>query len=881
MPSILRTAYVKVEPDTSTFDDNLRRKLRAVNVDSEGDRVGRTFSTALTRRLDTQLKQFKLPTLDLKANPTAALAAIAATSQQLEELRDDADSVELRIQSTKALGDLDRLKKSIGDVGGESAVGFAASLSQRVGPLLAKMPISGPMLAAVGGAAAVAAPFLGSALAGAVIGGGAGLGIVGGFLVASKDARVKAAATELAETFSSTMERAAIAFVPATLRGIDTIRNTINDLEADLRGIFDTAAGYVEPLAQSVRGFITAAVPGFRALVEAAGPIIRELSEGLPRIGDAISDALTDIAGKGNEGASAVRGLLQALESGIRFTGGFIAALADIYRGMLNFAEVTLTVMDNLDVLGLNPGIDKALAKVQSLKAGMNSAGLAAVDYGDKTTTAFQRSAEEAKGADAATAGLAAAQQGLQASLDGLSPRLSRNAQLSDALRQASDSLYGATINQTEANESYEASWDSLSESVKANGKSLDAQSASGRTNRDALQALLRANNELYLANIEQGMSVDEARKAHEKNTAKIRAESGEIGFNRQETNKLIKDYGRIPPRKTTDVILAGLKSVIEGMLNVYLYQRALAEGKTIDQLRGGLGKSAERVKGAAAAAVGKSYGAFAAGGYTGPGGKYEPAGVVHRDEFVVRSEARRNIERQAPGFLDAANTNASLPGYADGGLVHTARRWPFNVDLSESFIMSKAAAAKLVTPAFSGGGETLGFMVRVLKQAFPGLGLISGYRPGSRTLSGGWSYHGLKRAVDYPPSVAMAEWVYNNYKRQTKEFISPFQRYNIHNGQSHTYTGAVWSQHNFAGGNAHNHWAMDRGGTLQPGWNPPIYNGTGRPEPVTPAPTMDAVIAELKAIRAALGYVGSDVGAALHGSSRQQLQLARARGGR
>ncbi len=29
----------------------------------------------------------------------------------------------------------------------------------------------------------------------------------------------------------------------------------------------------------------------------------------------------------------------------------------------------------------------------------------------------------------------------------------------------------------------------------------------------------------------------------------------------------------------------------------------------------------------------------------------------------------------------------------------------------------------------------------------------------------------------------------------------------------------------------------MDRGGYLKPGWNPPMYNGTGRPEPVGAVP--------------------------------------------
>lgn len=88
--------------------------------------------------------------------------------------------------------------------------------------------------------------------------------------------------------------------------------------------------------------------------------------------------------------------------------------------------------------------------------------------------------------------------------------------------------------------------------------------------------------------------------------------------------------------------------------------------------LGAGLGAGA----GAATAGAGFDYGlggasagmtytpTFSSGGYTGPGGKYEPAGIVHRDEFVMRKEVV-----QQPGmleFLDSLNTR----GYADGGLV-------------------------------------------------------------------------------------------------------------------------------------------------------------------------------------------------------------------
>ncbi|MYZ41423.1 phage tail length tape measure family protein [Schauerella aestuarii] len=55
---------------------------------------------------------------------------------------------------------------------------------------------------------------------------------------------------------------------------------------------------------------------------------------------------------------------------------------------------------------------------------------------------------------------------------------------------------------------------------------------------------------------------------------------------------------------------------------------------------------------------------AFADGGYTGQGGKYDPAGVVHAGEYVINADATRKLGR---AYLDRLN------GYADGGLVGAA----------------------------------------------------------------------------------------------------------------------------------------------------------------------------------------------------------------
>lgn len=55
----------------------------------------------------------------------------------------------------------------------------------------------------------------------------------------------------------------------------------------------------------------------------------------------------------------------------------------------------------------------------------------------------------------------------------------------------------------------------------------------------------------------------------------------------------------------------------------------------------------------------------WAAGGYTGHGGRYEPAGVVHRGEYVFSAHA---VSRIGLGTLDAMHSG--VPGYAAGGLV-------------------------------------------------------------------------------------------------------------------------------------------------------------------------------------------------------------------
>jgi hypothetical protein len=66
--------------------------------------------------------------------------------------------------------------------------------------------------------------------------------------------------------------------------------------------------------------------------------------------------------------------------------------------------------------------------------------------------------------------------------------------------------------------------------------------------------------------------------------------------------------------------------------------------------------------------------GGFATGGYTGAGGKYQPAGVVHRGEFVIPADV---VAKHGPGYfysmmesLRFEDQTRGIQGYAEGGLV-------------------------------------------------------------------------------------------------------------------------------------------------------------------------------------------------------------------
>jgi hypothetical protein len=209
-----------------------------------------------------------------------------------------------------------------------------------------------------------------------------------------------------------------------------------------------------------------------------------------------------------------------------------------------------------------------------------------------------------------------------------------------------------------------------------------------------------------------------------------------------------------------------------------------------------------------------KAGSAYAEGGYTGPGGKYDPAGLVHRGEYVFTKE-----QTAKAGVSNLHAYARALDGYAKGGVVgagdYQATRWsnlqiPANlhVDLTpETMAGLRAAMDKLATGPAGGGGRLGGdwmSIYRVVHAAIPQARINSTYRAGDP------GYHGRNKAIDFgfgsgpggagsAGLAAIARFLYAGYGKTLAELIYDGIGDNtpdVKNGADHTYNAATRAEH-------------------------------------------------------------------------------------
>lgn len=733
-----------------------------------------------TRELDRQIKttQAGIASLAKGFASTGDVSIFKAIQEQQRTLS--------QLKNVRSLlPDPAEVRRAGAGIGGDIVGGIRNTLSS-----------ASPQQLGIGAMGLLLAPTLGAAVSGAVIGGAAGLGVVGGIALAARDERVKQAGQELGAFVLGDLERRSAAFVPATLAGIDRIRAGWQDLGPDLDRIFKAdrfVAPLVEGAVKGVKGFIA----GFADLVDNADPVVESLRNLLADVGTTAGSAFSTLSQDAKEGASAVNDLTIAVDSLIVTTANIVHGAAAV-KGFTDQVDIAIdkgrywledngALADAFDKIGVKLDLTADGFKAGSVEAeayrkatigtataadfatlkaaGMSDAHIAAADASgkyraevDKAKVATQQAAIAtgtliATEGDVTTAQKAAtlAQQDLNRTIAEMGPNAGMAAQNVDGLRKATDALYGAQERGIDANEGYQASWDALSASVKENGRSLDVHTKAGRANRDALEALLVSSRDMYYADIDSGMAIDQARQKHVDRTKAIVNESGKLKINDKNTKDLIKTYGNIPPKRETDLILDGVKTVVNKLMDLYVYQRSLAEGVPIGSIRAVLNKE----KGPA-----KKYGGYSEGGYTGPGSKHTPAGVVHADEYVIQSSSRRSIEASHPGLLQEMNATGQMPGYEAGGWVGAGpvetRDMRYTTDVNRTKIPTKQQVAAKVVVQFSkdwppspaaqrGDSGVWRRVVALIRSTGPLSGTFgNAYRPGDPL------WHGSGRAVDW-----------------------------------------------------------------------------------------------------------------------------------
>ena len=196
---------------------------------------------------------------------------------------------------------------------------------------------------------------------------------------------------------------------------------------------------------------------------------------------------------------------------------------------------------------------------------------------------------------------------------------------------------------------------------LEAESVALVAVAESGREYGDAVE-YARKRAELLVAAKREGREITPELRAEIDQLAQAYTMAGVNAEEAADRLERMQEAAEGGIDRMTDLFF----SIVDGSMTAREAVAQLLVEIAKVQMRQQLMNAASAVPGGGIfATFGKLLG-FAGGGYTGDGGRTEPAGVVHRGEYVVRaSEVEKPGVRQ---LLDAINDG--MPGFARGGYV-------------------------------------------------------------------------------------------------------------------------------------------------------------------------------------------------------------------
>lgn len=520
----------------------------------------------------------------------------------------DADVLKAWRKASRDVSTLDRVGKSLGlsvekgvGDGGKRGMARIAKDSVQEAEVVSKtfgngilsgfMELPPQMKAALVGGAIAAMPVIGAAINSAVLLGVGGGALGTALLLAAQDQRVKSAGTALGQHVMAGLQVAAAPVIAHALSGVDIISKGFDTLQPRVARIFANIAPETEGLAHGVVGFLDRAMPGIEHAVNAAKPLLDALAKEAPKLGSAISDFLDEVSAGGPGAVAFFHDLMTVVDSSLRSLGAFLEitgkiykGLADIRHGVGQFAEAAAHAASSAPALGvLGAQLDKDADAANRFSGAMSGAGVT-LEKGGQAGTAAGRGLAEFAGA-----------------LTRAVPQVLTLHQALGELKSDFEELSDKGISSAQAAIGWKTALAALTESVKANGRSLDINTAAGRANQQTIINGVEAARRSYEANRKQGDSINVATGKYRAQISALRDHLLQLGFNRAAVDKLIRALGGVPPHVKTkaEVATAAAHNAIS------VLQRAInnVHGKQvrIDAATGAAQRALDAVRGALA----------------------------------------------------------------------------------------------------------------------------------------------------------------------------------------------------------------------------------------------------------------------------------------
>lgn len=399
---------------------------------------------------------------------------------------------------------------------------------------------------------------------------------------------------------------------------------------SSLKTFGDLSAAWLKPFMSS----LTHGQNTFKAFADFLGTHQEDITRGLivgAKVAIGLAEALGVMASSGlrafaflMDGQAAMTSELLAgfklILHGSALAFGWIPGIGDKLKG----ADAKFNGFATAAVTGMHKAADGARGMADAIDHKMTPALAAARAGLDKVA---KTEIDKARNRDAALR-LAHAIGGIGTMTDGTSLKIHKWSYVQRLSNDEQKALFGR-----------------LKDATRAMDDQQKAMKDAGASQADLSRAWETGRHRLYKEFLQMGLSKDEAKRLADRYAGikpKVQTNFTQPGMGDAKDNAdaLKRKYGQIPKSVTTKI---NWDTAVDGF-NTKMYA---AHGKMALQMS-----------------------AFHDGGYTGAKDPLAVAGVVHGDEQVTRSWARRRLEAARPGGLDYMNRTGQWPGFYGGGRV-------------------------------------------------------------------------------------------------------------------------------------------------------------------------------------------------------------------